>query len=72
MKSSDIMMELYNIRSLLIASDMATVLKKESEKNSYNDRRWCHSDASNITDVAKERLERLINTIDIDSMRSNK
>lgn len=70
MKTSDIMHELYNIRSLLIAIDMATTLKDESAVNSYQDRRWCSADNSNVTDIVTQRLEKLIDTIDMDSMKT--
>lgn len=70
MQTSDLMEELYLIRSILIAGDMATIHKEESKKNSYHDRRWHASDASNVTEVATKLLEQLLDRVDRDSMKS--
>ena len=72
MKRTDIMSELYNIRSLFMASDMATILKEEYGKNSYHGRRWSGSDVSNIVDIATQKLEELIHQIDIDDLKRSK
>jgi len=68
MKTSDLMEELYLIRSILIAGDMANIHKEESAKNSYHDRRWSAADASNVTDVATKLLEQLLDRVDRDSL----
>lgn len=66
------MMELYNIRSLLIACDFATVFVEENQSNSYVQKRFGSADISNITDVATQRLEDLIEKIDLDSIKQKK
>ena len=69
MTTLDIMEELYNIRSLIIATEMASVLKADSADNSFWHRRWHTEDVINVSSLATQRLAQLIEKIDKDEIK---